>query len=97
MPAPARTAIVLLLGLSLEAAVPLVARAQGTAPAQGVVTPIPQPVAPGGPPAPRPQDLGDGRPRQDTGGGAANTAPETTSSLPLPQPGQADPPAKQSQ
>ena len=90
MPAPARLAFGLLL-----LALPLAAAAQGTAPGQGVTTPIPQGTPPAQPPAPRPDTLGDGRPKQDPGGGAASTAPDTTSSLPLPLPGQANPPDKQ--
>lgn len=80
------------LGLSLVW--PAQSLAQGTAPTQGVTQPQAQPVSPGGPPAPDPRDITDGRPRADPGGGAANTAPGTTSSLPLPPQGQADPPPK---
>jgi hypothetical protein len=90
MPAPARLAFTLLL-----LAVPTVAHAQGTAPGQGVTLPIPQGTPPAQPPAPQPGDLSNGRPKADTGGGAADTAPGTTSSLPLPPPGQANPPDKQ--
>jgi hypothetical protein len=90
MPAPARLAFALLL-----LAAPIVAHAQGTAPGQGVTRPIPQGTPPAEPPAPRPGTLSDGRPKQDTGGGSANTAPGTASSLPLPQPGQANPADKQ--
>jgi hypothetical protein len=90
MPALAHLAFALLL---LTA--PMVAHAQGTAPGQGVTRPIPQGTSPVQPPAPPPSTLSDGRPKEDTGGGAANTAPGTTSSLPLPQPGQANPPDKQ--
>jgi hypothetical protein len=90
MPAPARFAFALLL-----LAAPIVVHAQGTAPGQGVTRPIPQGTPPAQPPAPRPGTLSDGRPKADAGGGAADTAPGTTSSLPLPQPGQANPPDKQ--
>jgi hypothetical protein len=90
MPAPARLVFSLLL-----IAAPLAAEAQGTAPGQGVTRPIPQGTPPAQPPAPKPETLSDGRPRQDAGGGAASTAPETTSSLPLPPSGQANPPDKQ--
>ena len=80
--------------LAVLFAVPVAALAQGTAPGQGVTTPMTQPTNPGGPPAPSPGTLSDGRPRQDAGGGAASTAPGTTSSLPLPPQGQADPVGK---
>lgn len=92
MPAPARPAFALLLALPLV--LPHDAQAQGTAPGQGVTQPIPQGQPPAQPPAPRPETLGDGRPRQSSGGGAASTAPETTAGLPLPEPGQATPPSK---
>lgn len=94
MPPPALVATALLLALATPLVTPGAALAQGTAPAQGVTQPMPQGTPPAQPPAPRPSDLSDGRPRQDAGGGAASTAPGTTSSLPLPQPGQADPPEK---
>jgi hypothetical protein len=88
MPALVRTMMALAGLLTL----PGMALAQGTAPAQGVTQPMPQPTTPGGPPAPQPAELGDGRPRQDaTTTSGTNTAPETTQSLPLPPAGQADP------
>jgi hypothetical protein len=90
MPMAARIVIVLVLGLPLLAG-PGGAWAQGTAPAQGVTQPMPQPAPASGPPAPKPGELSDGRPKRDAGGGAASTAPETTGNLPLPLPGQADP------
>ena len=89
MPAPARLAFALLL-----LAAPPVALAQGTAPGQGVTRPIPQGPLPEQPPAPRPGTLSDGRPKEDPGGGAANTAPGVNSNLPLPPAGQANPPEK---
>ena len=85
MPSMARFALAILLG------VPAAGLAHGTAPGQGVATPMTQPTSPGGPRAPTPGTLSDGRPRQDSGGGAASTAPNTTSSLALPPQGQADP------
>ena len=89
------------LAVALPLAVcPVAAQAQGTAPhrtapAQGVT----QPSAPPNPeallPAPKPENLTDGRSRTDQGGGAAQTDKGTTSSLPLPLPlppaGQANP------
>lgn len=90
MPAPAHTALALASGLLLT--LPLGAVAQGTAPAQGVGQPMPQPAPLAGPPAPKPSEITDGRPRVETGGGETNTSPETTSKTPLPPVGQADPP-----
>jgi hypothetical protein len=80
-----------LILVALSLALPMTGQAQGTAPAQGVTQPgtPPQPEAP--PPAPKPGTITDGRPRIDQGGGAAQTTPSTTSSLPLPPTGQADP------
>lgn len=69
----------------------LPATAQGTGPAQGQTEPQPQPTPPGGPPAPPTAQLQDGRPKEDPGGGATNTAPGVNSSLPLPPKDQADP------
>lgn len=73
---------------------PVIAMAQGTAPAQGVNRPIPRPAPEAAPPAPRPGEITDGRPRTDPGGGAASTAPDTTAGTPLPPVNQADPPAR---
>ena len=88
-----RIAFAILLGLPLAS--PGAALAQGTAPGQGVTVPMQQPTSPGGPPAPKPGTLSDGRPRQDAGGGGASTAPGgRPAALPLPLPGQADPPEK---
>ncbi len=87
MAAPAR--IMLVLSCALVA--PHFASAQGTAPAQGVTRPLPQPDPDTRPPAPTPGTLSDGRQRQDPGGGAANTAPDTTAKTPLPLPGQTNP------
>ena len=77
--------------LAILLALPLVAVAQGTAPAQGVDRPIPRPAPEAAPPAPKPGELTNGRPRTDPGGGAANTAPDTTARTPLPPAGQANP------
>ncbi len=86
------------LAAVLLVAQPLAAAAQGTAPSQGVTLPIPRPgteaqkETPPAPPAPKPSEVTDGRPRTDQGGGAASTAPDTTAHTPLPPPNQADPP-----
>ncbi|MDO9712413.1 hypothetical protein [Paracraurococcus lichenis] len=77
--------------LALALALPCIAQAQGTGPMQGTTQPQPQPTPPGGPPVPRAEEIGNGRPRQDPGGGQTDTSPGTTSSLPLPPAGQADP------
>jgi hypothetical protein len=81
-------AVLLTVGL---VAMPLAGNAQGTAPAQGVTRPSPPPAPEAAPPAPKPGEITDGRPRTDPGGGAARTTPDTTAKLPLPSPGQADP------
>ncbi len=73
---------------------PPAAAAQGTAPAQGVNRPIPRPAPETAPPAPRPGEITDGRPRTDTGGASARTTPDTTSGTRLPPANQADPPAR---
>ena len=71
---------------------PGAAAAQGTAPAQGVTQPMEQPSPAADPPAPKPADVSDGRARPDPGGAQTRTTPDTTTSLPLPEKGQADPP-----
>ncbi|WP_052214481.1 hypothetical protein [Belnapia sp. F-4-1] len=83
----------LLALLAVLLALPVAATAQGTAPAQGVTRPIPRPAPEAAPPAPKPGEITDGRPRTDTGGGAANTTPDTTARTPLPPAGQANPPS----
>lgn len=85
--------IILCLAAAPLVAQSLTAAAQGTAPAQGVNRPIPRAAPEAAPPAPKPGEITDGRPRTDPGGGAARTAPGTTSGTPLPPANQADPPS----
>ncbi len=79
---PIRLALVAtVLGVPSVLAPP--ARAQGSAPNQGVDRPASPPLL-AQPPAVNPADVTDGRPRPDTGGAGTSTAPGTTAGVPMP-------------